>query len=116
MQIALFSRPSLHQLKHMRSTSKKVTVIRSIAPWWKDIGKYLGYSEPTLNAIKQREGHKGEEACCEALFQLWLEENEDASWYLLLDALENIKFLDLADDIRICLPTSVKCKFNSYEK
>ena len=111
-QVELFSRPSLNQLKSMFSVSKKkVAVIRSVAPWWKDIGKHLGYSEPILNAIKKRECGKGDEACCEALFQLWLEGNE-ASWYLLLDALESVKFIDLAQDIRSCLPTAFKCEFS----
>ena len=58
------------------------------APNWKEIGTLLGLSSVTLEIIEQ-DNHYKTRACCNAMFNKWLQHDPNAAWKHLFDAIES---------------------------
>ena len=72
-----------------------------IAPYWRDLGIQLLQEKYTdkLDVI-QANHHNKVEACCDEMFQCWLEVDTEANWNKLIDALEHIQQNATAAKIR----------------
>ena len=71
-----------------------------IAPYWRDLGiELLQENTDKLNVI-QADHHNEVEACCNKMFQYWLQVDTEANWNKLIDALERIDQIATAAKIR----------------
>ena len=87
------------------TNGRKVEIIRSISPRWREIGDHLDF-DPTGVKLDQIEAdHTGVDSCCRAMFQHWLEGNgvQPASWTTLIQILNDCQFLNLAAEVRDAL-------------
>ena len=66
---------------------------------WRDLGVELLQNEDVieLDAIKNNRTELA--VCCSEMFKLWLERQPNASWRNLIDALKQIRQIQLASDI-----------------
>ena len=102
---SLSTSPRLAQLKVMKTPDgEKITIIKRVAPSWRDIGDLLDFDAKgdTITKIEADEGHKGVESCCRCMFQHWLEGNgvQPPSWATLLEILEDCHFNALAAQVK----------------
>ena len=103
-RIFTLHKPTLAQLMKMKTMKgEHVKIIMSVAPQWKELGALLDIDTEgrTLNLIEadhQREGHA---ACCREMFMFWLDcKGEDATWAVLIEALNDIDQSELANQIK----------------
>lgn len=75
-------------------------VMKTAAKYWKDIGVQLLKNEdcPKLDTIGLNFPTNNAK-CCEQMFILWLDNDKQATWKKLLDALKAVDLITLADDI-----------------
>ena len=75
---------------------------------WKKLGLELLENDPyayqDLDIISQN--YKHVDTCCEKMFSLWLQKQEDATWTQLIDALKALNLNKIASNIRKCLQPS----------
>ena len=109
----LYSQPTMDQLRSLWSSIERVAIIRTIAPWWRDVGHVLKFSPALQSDIHTSVGKKGYESCCESLFQRWLDGVgvQPATWATLLVALEDLKFFSLVKSIQRSLKEEFDCKY-----
>ena len=105
-------RPHLAQLESIWTPKDRIGIIRSVAPWWKEIGILLKVSEATLDVI-----HANNEdlpSRCRIMFQCWLEgaSVKPVSWATLLEALQDCGFYVLAQDVWDALSTQFLCMYD----
>ena len=97
-------KPTLSQLMKMKTTrGEEVKIIMSVAAQWKELGALLdidteGRTLKLIEADHQREGHA---ACCREMFMSWLKcKGEDATWKVLIEALNDIDQSELAKQVK----------------
>ena len=97
-------KPTLAQLMKMRTTKgEQVKIIMSVAPQWKELGALLDIDTEgrTLNLIEADHQWEGHAACCREMFMSWLDcRGEDATWAVLIEALNDIDQSELAKQIK----------------
>ena len=100
MAAVLESSPRMAQLESMWTHKERITLIKTLSPWWRDIGLCLEFSPAALDTIYADEAHKME-SCCRRLFHCWLGGAgvQPVLWRFLLDALGEAGFRGIADDI-----------------
>ena len=83
-----------------------MTIIRSLAPNWKNFGDLLEFDAvgEQLELIEAEHKLNGPEACCREMFRHWLKGNgKPATWKTLLELLEDCDQKHLAKQIRLAL-------------
>ena len=85
------SRPSLREIIDYN-------IRNEVAVQWYDLGVQLLLDTNVLNIIRQ-DHLANTEACCNELFNRWLQVDRTASWNKLIEALRNIGKNQLADRI-----------------
>jgi hypothetical protein len=79
----------------------KWQVLSSVATRWRTLADLLGCDPSITSAIDGK--HKGDpELCCREVFSQWLtgETGSAPSWDDLLEALDDLKYKVLADELR----------------
>ena len=83
--------------------TKKVEIIKMMAPRWKDFGYLLDFDDTgiTLDLIRAEKRIHGYCVCCQDMFQQWLrgDARTPATWKKLIELLEDFRYRTLADDI-----------------
>ena len=88
------------------ASGKRVRIIKSLAPQWKNVGYLLDFDPDgqTLYQIEVENKLHGPEACCQEMFRLWLSGNgKPATWETLLEVLEDCDHTHLVQQIRLVL-------------
>ena len=70
-----------------------------IAAKWYELGLELVDSNKAMKVIEANY-HNDVITCCRVMFEKWLEVKSDASWSLLVTALDNIEMKTAADAVR----------------
>ena len=100
-------KPTLSQLMKMKTTGgEEVKITMSVAPQWKELGALLDIDTEgrTLNLIEADHQQKGHAACCREMFMSWLEyKGEDATWAVLIEALNDIDQSELTKQIKAAI-------------
>ena len=81
---------------------KKIEIIKSIAPQWKDLGTLLEFDDDghTLELIETQHGNPL--ACCRRMFRHWIAGNgKPATWETLLELLDDIGEKRLVEQIKL---------------
>lgn len=76
----------------------KIKVMEEVAAQWDLLAVHLKFPQSVINII-DRDYHNQTERACHQMFQRWLE-GEDATWNVLIAALEDIEKQTLASDLR----------------
>ena len=76
-------------------------VVLEATTHWKEIGIQLLEKkyDSKLDAI-ELDFSTNNTKCCNEMFKLWLQTDEQATWIKLLDALKAVHLITLADDIK----------------
>ena len=99
----LHTRPKLHELKLLKKQSgAKIEVIKSVAPFWKDVGYFLDFDEygSYVDSIEKKCSHNPDECCTEMLKQ-WLQgkASRKPTWKDLIDILKDCELNTVADEL-----------------
>jgi hypothetical protein len=110
MSYCLGATPSLAKLSLLRTfQGKKIKIIERVAPFWQRLGDQLDFDDSgsRLSLIKA-EYPTNPVACCRAMFQHWLNGNglTPCSWRTLVDLLDDLDEVVLAQDIQSALSAS----------
>ena len=104
------SQPTITQLLLLKAPANgKIRIISWLAPHWRDLGYIMNF-DPTgseIETIEQK--YRGDpKDCCRAVFQHWLNGNgvRPCSWGTLIDLLDDIDQVVLAQEIQSALSTS----------
>ena len=74
-------------------------MVPGAAPHWSSIGIELLLDNSQISTITK--DHPSDHAeCCRKMFALWLDENPQATWQNLLDALVSLSLNKLAYDVK----------------
>ena len=67
---------------------EKVEIIKSMTPQWKQLGLLMDFDKEglTVDLIEAEHQLKGQAACCQEMFKLWLK-SPDATWNNLIELL-----------------------------
>ena len=91
---------SLDKLSLLKLPSgKRVRIIETVAKDWRKVGCQLNFDRVGNQLdITERQKSNNPVACCEAMFQHWLNGNrvKPATWKTLTDILKDCKFISLA--------------------
>ncbi len=74
---------------------KKTTIRDSVAPHWRDLGANLRFSSTQLDTI-ELSCLKDVSKCAEVLFGEWQRRTSGYNWDMLIEALEDADFAELA--------------------
>ena len=88
---------------------KKIKIIERVAPFWQRLGDQLDFDNNGAKlALIKAEYPTNPVACCRAMFQHWLSENglTPCSWRTLIDLLDDLDEVVLAQEIQSALSTS----------
>jgi hypothetical protein len=103
------AKPTLAKLGVLRTTQgKKIKIIERVAPFWQRLGDQLEFDESGSKVTTIKADHSTSEACCRAMFQHWLNGNglTPCSWRTLIDLLDDLDEVVLAQDIQSALSAS----------
>ena len=80
---------------------KKVEVIKSLTPQWRELGLLMDFDDEgrTVDLIKAKHHSKGQAACCQEVFKLWLK-GPNATWGDLIELLIDCDQNGLAEQIK----------------
>lgn len=81
---------------------KRISIRDSVAPKWRDLGANLGFSIHQLEIIEQS-SLKDVTKCASALFGEWQRTTGGYNWEMLIEALEDADFAELARETREAL-------------
>ena len=83
------------------TTEKKVEIIKSITPQWKQLGLLMDFDDEgrTVDLIETEHQMKGQAACCQEVFKLWLK-GPDATWRNLIELLIDCDQKALAEQVK----------------
>ena len=83
------------------TTEKKVEIIKSITPQWKQLGLLMDFDDEgrTVDLIKAEHQSDGQAACCQEVFKLWLK-GPDATWGNLIELLIDCDQKALAEQVK----------------
>ena len=103
-------KPTLAQLTLLKnsSKSKKVEIIKSVTPKWRDFGSLLDFDEAGthLELLEAQYAGRNTVDCCRAMFQHWLQGNGvEATWDKLVELLTDSQMSTLASDVEEILKT-----------
>ena len=75
-----------------------------IAPYWHNLGMQL-FPERQIHHLDiiQQNHLANNERCCTEMFKYWLDVDTEASWNKLINALEQIEQISLAEKIKILI-------------
>ena len=103
-------KPTLAKLRLLRTPQgKKIKIIERVAPFWQSIGDQLDFDDNGSKlALIKAEYPANPVACCRAVFQHWLSGNglTPCSWRTLIDLLDDLDEVVLAQDIQSALSAS----------
>ena len=96
----------MNQLYHLVIDGENVSVLKSIAPQWKNFGLLFDFDEAgeTLDRIECEMIHSGPVACCHKMFQHWLDGNgscQPATWGTLITLLKDDGYCHKADQLEV---------------
>ena len=103
----LGDKPTLHQLNCLRHTDKngkecKIHIIDAVAAHWRRLGTALNVSDFELDNIEH--DRRNEEDYCQELLRRWLRGSvgggEPVIWDRLVDAMEDARFDEVAQQVR----------------
>jgi hypothetical protein len=103
------AKPTLAKLRLMRtSQGKKIKIIERVASFWQSLGDQLDFDESGSKVTTIKADHSTSEACCRAMFQHWINGNglTPCSWRTLVDLLDDLDEVVLAQDIQSALSAS----------
>ena len=104
------AKPTLAKLHLLRTAQgKKIKIIERVAPFWQSVGDQLDFDDSGSKlALIKAEYPTNPEACCRAMFQHWLSGNglTPCSWRTLIDLLDDLDEVVLAQEIQSALSTS----------
>ena len=109
MSYFLGATPSLAKLSVLRTAQgKKIKIIERVAPFWQRLGDQLDFDNSGSKLATIKADHSTSEACCRAMFQHWLSGNglTPCSWRTLIDLLDDLDEVVLAQDIQSALSAS----------
>ena len=101
--------PTLAKLRLLRNAlGKKIKIIERVAPFWQSLGDHLDFDDSGSKLATIKADHSTSEACCRAMFQRWVSGNglTPCSWRTLVDLLDDLDEVVLAQDIRSALSAS----------
>ena len=97
------TKPSIIQLMSLKTAQgKELEIIKSIAPWWKQLGYLMDFDEEGQIVDLIEAKYQLKLACCRELFHLWLM-RPDATWENLIQLLCDCQHNTLAEDIKKAL-------------
>ena len=96
---------TLEELQLIRTPQeKRVEIIKSLAPKWKDFGILLDFDATgnEVEIIDSDHRREGCTECCTAMFSLWLQGRgrQPATWEVLLELLADFRQTSLVDQIK----------------
>ena len=76
-------------------------VIKSLTPQWRELGLLMDFDDEgrTVDLIKAKYHSKGQAACCQEVFKLWLK-GPNATWGDLIELLIDCDQNGLAEQIK----------------
>ena len=96
----------LKELQHLGTGCNKVTVIRSIAPKWKQLAMEMGYEYSVIESVDMKVQRDPYYAAYEILGR-WVEGCEGlcgpVTWSTLIECFSNIECQSLADKLKVLL-------------
>ena len=101
--------PTLAKLGLLRTAQgKKIKIIERVAPFWQSLGDQLDFDKSGSKLATIKADHSTSKACCRAMFQHWLSGNglTPCSWRTLIDLLNDLDEVVLAQDIQSALSAS----------
>ena len=98
------TKPSIAQLMRLKSKGKKVEIIKSLTPQWRQVGLLMDFDGEgrTVDLIEAEHQMKGQAVCCQEMFKLWLKD-PDATWSNLIELLIDCEQTALAEQVKDAL-------------
>ena len=98
------TKPSIAQLMRLKTKGKKVEIIKSLTPQWRDLGLLMDFDDEgrTVDLIKAEHQSEGQTVCCQEVFKLWLK-GPDATWGNLIELLIDCEQKVLAEQVKDAL-------------
>ena len=95
------TKPSIAQLMRLKTKGKKVEIIKSLTPQWRDLGLLMDFDDEgrTVDLIETEHQMKGQSVCCQEVFKLWLK-GPDATWGNLIELLIDCEQTALAEQVK----------------
>ena len=98
------NRPELHELQTLEfSDGKKLRIMETVAPQWKQMAIALGFSVARIKSIEKGAHYQPDNASFE-IFSCWLEGEHDLkppTWNVLIWCLKQANLLDIAEMLLI---------------
>ena len=106
-KITLTDEVSLDKLSLLRlPNGEQVKIIETVAKDWRGVGSQLKFDQVgnRLDIIEQQKTNNPV-ACCEAMFQRWLNGNgvKPTTWKTLINILKDFEFIRLAEQVESVL-------------
>ena len=98
------TKPSIAQLMRLKTKGKKVEIIKSLTPQWRQLGLLMDFDDEgrTVDLIEAEHQMKGQTASCQEVFKLWLK-GSDATWGNLIKLLIDCEQTALAEQVKDAL-------------
>ena len=97
------TKPSIAQLMSLKTaTGRELEIIKSIAPWWKQLGYLMDCDDEGRTVAFIEVEHHSKLACCQEMFLLWLK-SPYATWENLIGLLIDCEHEYLAGRIEDAL-------------
>ena len=95
------TKPSIAQLMRLKTKERKVEVIKSLTPHWRELGLLMDFDGEgrTVDLIEAEYQMKGQTACCQEMFKLWLK-GPHATWGNLIELLVDCEQKALAEQVK----------------
>ena len=83
---------------------ERVEIINSMTPQWRQLGLLMDFDKEgrTVDLIEAEHQLKGQAACCQEMFKLWLK-SPDATWDNLIELLIDCEQKVLAEQVKNAL-------------
>ena len=96
-------KPNLRQLQRLCKGCMKVTVLKNIAPKWKELAIEMGFEYSEIETVDMQTNKDPKTAVCKILGS-WLEgmvisDTRPLAWSTLIECLSNIECQSLADEL-----------------
>ena len=94
--------PRIAQLMKLQTAKgDKLEIIKSLTPQWRQLGLLMDFDRDgrTVDLIEAEHQMKGQVACCQEVFKLWLK-GPDATWGNLIELLIDCEQSALAEQVK----------------
>ena len=95
-------KPKLYQLQCLQCRGRRVKIIETVAAKWEEVALALHFEGHTIQNIRYDPHIQSIDTACRVMLQKWLdgEGRQPVAWETLMDALIDIGFVAVVEDLQ----------------